>query len=118
MAAFRGAGLQACAGPPAALKGCATADSGTCVRPPHRRRGRTTMTKGLAILFAAAAVTVGVSAQQDKKTDSNVAGVWQMNVQGDHVIQIGMELKQDGTKVTGTILMPTQHVGQRRDVSL
>ena len=59
-----------------------------------------------------------MAAQQDKKTDANIAGVWQMNVQGDHVIQIGMELKQEGEKITGTILMPTQHIGQRMEVSL
>jgi len=74
--------------------------------------------KLLSVVFAVAALAVGVSAQQDGKTDSNVAGVWQMNVQGDHVIQIGMELKQDGKTITGIILMPTQHVGQRREVSL
>ena len=29
-----------------------------------------------------------------------------------------MELKQDGENVTGTILMPTAHVGQRREIAL
>ena len=73
-----------------------------------------------AIVIAVVGLSVSVAAQQDKKTEAtpSVAGVWQMNVQGDHVIPIGMELKQDGEKVTGTILMPTQHIGQRKEVSL
>ena len=72
-----------------------------------------------AIVIAVVALAVSVGAQQDKKPDpSNVSGVWQMNVQGDHVIQVGMELKQDGKTVTGTILMPTQHIGQRKEVSV
>ena len=73
-----------------------------------------------AIVIAVVGLAVGVGAQHDKKTDAapNVSGVWQMNVQGDHVIPIGMELKQDGEKVTGTILMPTQHIGQRKEISL
>jgi hypothetical protein len=41
-----------------------------------------------------------------------------MSLQGDHVIPVGMELAQEGDKVTGKILMPTQQVGERRDVSL
>jgi hypothetical protein len=76
------------------------------------------MQRTCATVVLAIALAVGVAAQQDKKTDANVAGVWQMNVQGDHVIQIGMELKQEGEKITGTILMPTQHIGQRMEVSL
>ena len=77
------------------------------------------MTKRIGIIIAAIAFAAGAAAQQDRKTDAqNVSGVWQMNVQADHVVPIGMELKQDGKKVTGTILMPTQHVGQRREVAL
>jgi hypothetical protein len=71
-----------------------------------------------ATVVVAIALIAGAAAQHDKKTDANVAGVWQMNVQGDHVIQVGMELKQEGDKITGTILMPTQHIGQRREVAL
>ena len=76
------------------------------------------MHKMYATVVVAIALAVGVAAQQDKKTDANVAGVWQMNVDGGHVIQVGMELKQDGEHVTGTILMPTQHIGQRKEVAL
>jgi len=75
-----------------------------------------------AIVFAIVAVvasSAGAAAQQDSKSDAaTVSGVWQMNVEAGHVLQIGMELKQDGTKVTGTILMPTQHAGQRQEVPL
>ena len=48
----------------------------------------------------------------------SVTGVWQMAVQGDHVLQVGMELKQDGEKVTGIILMPAHGGRQRREVAL
>jgi hypothetical protein len=74
------------------------------------------MTRSSATVIVAMTLAVGVAAQQDKRNDAapNVSGVWHTNVQGDHVIPIGMELKQDGEKVTGTILMPTQHIGQRK----
>jgi len=75
------------------------------------------MLKQLPMLCALLAVVVGVGAQ-DKKNDANVAGVWQLNVDGGHVIQVGMELKQDGEKLSGTILMPTRNFGQRREVPL
>jgi hypothetical protein len=84
--------------------------------PAGARKGET-MTKRLAIIIAALAFAAGASARQDKNA-ANVSGVWQMNVQGDHVIPIGMELKQDGTRVTGTILMPAHGAGRRREVSL
>jgi hypothetical protein len=61
-------------------------------------------------------LTLGVAAQ-DKTDPTTVSGVWQMSVQADHVIAIGMELKQDGKIVTGIIPMPT-HNGRRKEVSL
>ena len=73
------------------------------------------MTTRFATLIAIIALSAGLSAQHDTKT---VAGAWNMSLQGDHVVPVGMELKQDGTKVTGTILMPTQNIGQRVEVSL
>jgi hypothetical protein len=39
-----------------------------------------------ATVVVAIALAVGVAAQQDKKTDASVAGVWQMNVDDGHVI--------------------------------
>jgi hypothetical protein len=77
------------------------------------------MMRLIAVAVVMVGLTLALAAQQDTKSDpATVSGVWQMNIQGDHVFQIGMELKQDGTKVTGTILMPTQNVGQRKEVSL
>jgi hypothetical protein len=76
------------------------------------------MIKICATVIALVALTLNAAAQDKKSDPSNVSGVWQMNVQGDHVLQVGMELKQDGKTVTGTILMPTQNIGQRREVSL
>jgi hypothetical protein len=70
-----------------------------------------------AIVIAVVALSIGVAAQDKKSDPATVTGVWQMSVQGDHVIPIGMELKQDGKNVTGIILMPT-HNGQRKEVSL
>jgi uncharacterized protein (TIGR03066 family) len=75
------------------------------------------MIKICATVIAVVALTLGASAQDKKSDPATVAGVWQMSVQGDHVIPIGMELKQDGKDVTGIILMPT-HNGQRKEVSL
>src|SRR3954467_11329223 len=48
---------------------------------------------------------------------STVTGVWQLGLQGDHVLPVGLELKQDGTAVTGRIRLPSDH-GDRRDVEL
>ncbi|HMD36107.1 MAG TPA: hypothetical protein VKH42_14115 [Vicinamibacterales bacterium] len=48
---------------------------------------------------------------------STVTGVWQVGLQGDHVVPVGLELKQDGTTVTGRILMPSNH-GDRREIEL
>ena len=65
-------------------------------------------------LFAAAllAATVAVA---DPPT---VTGTWNMGLQGDHVIPTALVLKQDQTKLTGTIALPTQNVGQRVEVEL
>ena len=48
----------------------------------------------------------------------NIAGTWNMGLQGGHVIPVALVLKQDGTSVTGTIAMPTQHVGEPKEVEL
>jgi len=75
------------------------------------------MAKRLGIIVAALAFATGAFAQHGTHA-ANVSGVWQMNVQGDHVLPIGMELKQDHAKVTGTILMPAHGSGRRREVPL
>ena len=78
------------------------------------------MAKRIGIIIAALALATSAAAQPpNKKTDAqNVSGVWQMSVEADHVLPVGMELKQDGENVTGTILMPTAHIGQRREIAL
>ncbi len=48
----------------------------------------------------------------------NITGTWNMGVQGGHVVPVALVLKQDGKLVTGTISLPTQHVGERKDVDL
>lgn len=78
----------------------------------------------LATFVTVIALSAGPSAQHeaaphDKKADAPaVTGTWNMSLQGDHVIPVGMELTQEGDKVTGRILMPTRRAGERRDVSL
>lgn len=47
-----------------------------------------------------------------------LTGTWNMGLQGDHVIPTALVLKQAGRTVTGTIALPTQHVGQRVEVEL
>jgi hypothetical protein len=54
-------------------------------------------------------------AAADPKT---VTGTWNMGIQGDHVIPTALVLKQDDKRLTGTIALPTQNVGQRVDVEL
>jgi hypothetical protein len=77
------------------------------------------MTTTIAIVMTAVALAAGLSAAQDKKADTpTVTGTWNMGLQGDHVIPVALVLDQDGTIVTGTIVMPTQRTGQPVDVRL
>ena len=48
----------------------------------------------------------------------NVTGTWNMGLQGDHVIPTALVLKQQDTKVTGTIALPVDRSGQRVEVEL
>ena len=63
-------------------------------------------------LFVALATTMALAAGP-----KDVTGVWNMSLQFDHVVPVGMELMQDGGKVTGKILLPTQK-GDRREVGV
>jgi hypothetical protein len=47
-----------------------------------------------------------------------LTGTWNMGLQGGHVVPVALVLKQDGKTLTGTISMPTQHVGERKDIEL
>jgi len=75
------------------------------------------MKRPFAVVAVMIGLTLAVAAQNTKSDPAMVSGVWQMSVQGDHVIPIGMELEQDGKNVTGIILMPA-HNGQRKELSL
>jgi hypothetical protein len=71
------------------------------------------------MLVVALALTVTSSAPPQKSdSTTNVTGTWNMGLQGDHVIPTALVLTQEDKKVTGTIAMPTQHVGQRVEVQL
>ena len=48
----------------------------------------------------------------------SVTGTWNMGLQGDHVIPTALVLKQEDQKLTGTIALPTQNIGQRVEVEL
>jgi hypothetical protein len=47
-----------------------------------------------------------------------LTGPWNMGLQGGHVVPVALVLKQEGKTLTGTISMPTQHIGERKDIEL
>ena len=49
---------------------------------------------------------------------ANIAGTWNMALQGGHVIPTPLVLKQDGRVLTGTIAVPTADVTKRVEVQL
>ena len=65
----------------------------------------------LLIFVSMLAVTVGVRA-----AEMNVSGTWTLGIEGDHVIPMAMVVMQDGAKISGTIAMPINHQGDRRDI--
>jgi hypothetical protein len=74
------------------------------------------MTKRMTTAIAVLGLAAGLSAQ--KKTDTSVTGTWNMGLQGGHVIPVALVLKQEGTALSGTVALPTQHIGQTVDVPL
>ncbi|HEV3058041.1 MAG TPA: hypothetical protein VGY48_07320 [Vicinamibacterales bacterium] len=48
----------------------------------------------------------------------NITGTWNMGLQGGHVIPTALVLKQDGTSLTGTIVLPTQDPNKQIEVAL
>ena len=48
----------------------------------------------------------------------SLTGTWNMGLQGGHVVPVALVLKQEGKVVTGTIAMPTQHVGERKEIEM
>lgn len=77
------------------------------------------MTNRLAAFILLVLLAAGVSAQHAATAaPPNITGTWNMGLQGDHVIPTALMLKQDGTKVTGTIMLPTSRIGERKEVAL
>jgi hypothetical protein len=71
------------------------------------------MTTTFAALFATLAFTVATAStpltQKDKKSDTtNLSGRWSMSVEGGPhgATTMGLELKQDGKKISGTFASP------------
>jgi hypothetical protein len=64
------------------------------------------------ILAATIAMTLAAAAAP------NLTGTWNMGLQGGHVVPVALVLKQDGQTLTGTVAMPTQHVGERKEIEL
>ena len=65
------------------------------------------------MLVASLFVTAALAADP-----ATVAGTWNMGLQHEHVIPTALVLEQQGKAVTGTIALPTQHIGQRIEVRL
>lgn len=64
-----------------------------------------------------AAMTTLAIATASPAAEPNLAGTWQLGVEGDHVVPMAMIVKQDGSKISGTIAMPTNQHGDRRDIA-
>src|SRR5262245_33965772 len=62
------------------------------------------------------AALIGVALAAGAAPD--LTGTWNMGLQGGHVVPVALVLKQEGKTVTGTIAMPTQHVGERKEIEL
>jgi hypothetical protein len=67
----------------------------------------------LMVIVALALSNALVGKQGPQRTSSpGVTGVWQMTILGDHGVAAGLDLKQDGNRVTGTFVMPRGHGGR------
>ncbi len=64
----------------------------------------------LLVAFGALLVARPAAAAPD------LTGTWTLGVEGDHVIPMAMVMKQDGNKISGTIAMPINQQGDRRDI--
>jgi hypothetical protein len=67
-------------------------------------------------MFNAAAALTAIALVADAAPSPT--GTWNMGLQGGHVVPVALVLKQDGHTLTGTISMPTQRVGERKDIEL
>jgi hypothetical protein len=46
-----------------------------------------------------------VFAQSASTNERSVSGSWKVSLHGQHIIPVGMELQQDGRKITGTLML-------------
>jgi hypothetical protein len=56
-----------------------------------------------SLFFAVAFAFAGETAQK-------LDGTWNLGLQGDHVVPVALVLKQDGAKVSGTMMLPGNDV--------
>jgi len=76
------------------------------------------MNRTIATMVAVMALAGGLTAQHGKTGAASLTGTWNMGLEGGHVIPVALVLKQDGDALSGTISLPTQHIGQTVDVAL
>jgi hypothetical protein len=70
-----------------------------------------TTRRWLLVAFAALLIVSPAAA-----ADPDLTGTWTLGVEGNHVIPMAMVIKQDGSKLSGTIAMPINQQGDRRDI--
>jgi hypothetical protein len=57
-------------------------------------------------LFACTAVVLTIAVARPLAADTaTIAGAWILTASAEHQVQLGLELKQDGRNVTGTLLV-------------
>ncbi len=66
-------------------------------------------TRRFAGFLHAVGLCGGHVAQHDSKKP-DISGTWNLSATGDHVVQIGLVLKQDDSKLTGTLMMPGRDI--------
>jgi hypothetical protein len=67
----------------------------------HTTAYSTSLTLTLAIVLAGPAL----HAQSPAPSAPGVSGSWKVSLHGQHIIPVGMELKQDGLKISGTLML-------------
>jgi len=78
------------------------------------------MTRIPAVFVVALLLASFPSARATARTAEtpNVTGTWNMGLQGGHVVPVALTLEQNGTAVSGVILLPTQRSGERLEIQL
>jgi hypothetical protein len=70
----------------------------------------TTLRALIAVLTIAGAHCSHTAVAQTRGGHATVAGAWNVSLHGDHVMPVGLELRQDGTKVTGTMVVMERNI--------